>query len=77
MSEDWANKIAQQLLSRGLIETGICLILGAADTGKTTLAAALAVKVCAKAGIGRKAGHKKRIFVQIFKKKLSPNLKNS
>ena len=27
-----------------------------------------AVKVCAKAGIGRKVGHKKRVFVQIFKK---------
>jgi len=42
MSQDWADKIAQQLLGRGLIQTGICLILGAADTGKTTLAAALA-----------------------------------
>ena len=42
MSQDWADKIAQQLLSRGLIQTGIYLILGAADTGKTTLTAALA-----------------------------------
>ena len=42
MSPDWADKIAQQLLSRGSVKTGICLILGAADTGKTTLAAALA-----------------------------------
>jgi len=25
------------------------------------------VKVCAKAGIGRKVGYKKRVFVQIFK----------
>ena len=25
------------------------------------------VKVCAKAGIGRKVGHKKRVFLQIFK----------
>jgi hypothetical protein len=25
-----------------------------------------AVKVCAKAGIGTKAGHKKRVFVQSF-----------
>ena len=41
MSQNWANKIAQQLLSRGLIQTGTCLILGAADTGKTTLAATL------------------------------------
>ncbi|MHC4572296.1 MAG: Clp1/GlmU family protein [Planctomycetota bacterium] len=42
MSEVWADKTAQQLLSRGFVKTGICLILGAADTGKTTLAAALA-----------------------------------
>jgi len=27
-----------------------------------------AVKVCAKARIGRKMGYKKRVFVQIFKK---------
>jgi len=26
-----------------------------------------AVKVCAKARVGRKVGHKKRVFVQIFK----------
>ncbi len=45
MSQDWADKIAQRLLGRGLIQTGICLILGAADTGKTTLAAALASAV--------------------------------
>jgi len=42
MSPDWADKIAQQLLSRGSVKAGLCLILGAADTGKTTLAAALA-----------------------------------
>ncbi len=30
-----------------------------------------AVKVCAKAGIGRKAGHKKTVFVQIFNKTVS------
>jgi len=27
-----------------------------------------AVTVCAKAGIGRKAGHKKYVFMQIFRK---------
>jgi len=27
-----------------------------------------AVEVCIKAGIGRKAGHKKRVFMQIFSK---------
>jgi len=42
MAEDWADKVAQQLMSRGLTQTGICLILGAADTGKTTLAEAIA-----------------------------------
>lgn len=42
MSQDWAERTAEQLLGRGLLQTGKCLILGAADTGKTTLAAALA-----------------------------------
>src|SRR3989304_3571970 len=41
MSPDWADKTAQQLLSKNLIKKGICLILGASDTGKTPLAAAL------------------------------------
>jgi len=52
MSQDWADKIAQQLLSRGLIQTGICLILGAADTGKTTLAAALAKCAASRGPVG-------------------------
>jgi len=30
-----------------------------------------AVKICAKAGIGRKVRHKKPVFMQIFKKKMS------
>jgi len=42
MSKDWADEIAEQLLSRDLMQAGICLILGVADTGKTTLAAVLA-----------------------------------
>lgn len=42
MSQEWADKTAQQILSRRLIGTGVCLVLGAADTGKTSLAAALA-----------------------------------
>jgi len=50
MPEDWADKIAQQLLTRGLIQTGICLILGASDTGKTTLTAALAKYLVSQAG---------------------------
>lgn len=41
MSLNWADNTAQQLLSRGQLKTGICLLLGASDTGKTTLAAAL------------------------------------
>lgn len=41
MSNQWADKIAEQLLSKKLLHKGICLILGASDTGKTTLAAAL------------------------------------
>jgi polynucleotide 5'-hydroxyl-kinase GRC3/NOL9 len=42
MSLDWADKSALQLFSKNLIQKGICLILGASDTGKTTLAEALA-----------------------------------
>lgn len=52
MSQDWADKIAQQILSRGLIQTGICLVLGAADTGKTTLAAALAKHTASSQPVG-------------------------
>ncbi len=52
MSEDWADKIAQQLLSRGLIKTGICLVLGAADTGKTTLTGALAKHLARQQPVG-------------------------
>ena len=42
MSQDWAEKTAQRLLSRDFISPGICLVLGGADTGKTTLTAAVA-----------------------------------
>ena len=52
MSQDWADKIAQQILSRGLVKAGICLILGAADTGKTTLAAALAKRLAENQPVG-------------------------
>ena len=41
MSTDWADKIAERLAGGGLPQTGVCLILGGVDTGKTTLAAAL------------------------------------
>jgi polynucleotide 5'-hydroxyl-kinase GRC3/NOL9 len=52
MSEDWADKIAEGLLSRGLMQTGICLILGAVDTGKTTLAAALSSRLAQSHSVG-------------------------
>ena len=52
MSEDWADKIAQQLISRDLIRPGICLILGAADTGKTSLAAALSKQLSLSGPVG-------------------------
>jgi polynucleotide 5'-hydroxyl-kinase GRC3/NOL9 len=41
MSLNWAENTAGQLLSKDLIRKGICLILGASDTGKTTLVEAL------------------------------------
>ena len=41
MSYEWADKIAQKLISQGSMQKGICLVLGAADSGKTTLVAAL------------------------------------
>jgi polynucleotide 5'-hydroxyl-kinase GRC3/NOL9 len=47
MSPDWADKIAEQLLSEGAVPDGVCLVLGAADTGKTTLIAALARRIAA------------------------------
>ena len=42
MPEDWASKIALDFQRQGLLERGACLILGGADTGKTTLALGLA-----------------------------------
>jgi len=52
MSLDWADNIAQQLLSRGLMQKGICLILGASDTGKTTLTTALAQHLAQRQPVG-------------------------
>ncbi len=55
MSLDWADKTAQPLLDRGLLSAkggGICLILGAVDTGKTTLAIALAKRLAARQPVG-------------------------
>jgi polynucleotide 5'-hydroxyl-kinase GRC3/NOL9 len=47
MSPDWADRIAEQLLSEGSMPDGVCLVLGAADTGKTTLIAAMAKRIAA------------------------------
>ncbi|MHC4474305.1 MAG: Clp1/GlmU family protein [Planctomycetota bacterium] len=47
MAEDWAEKTARQLLGRYPIDKGTVLILGGSDTGKTTLAAALAKQAAA------------------------------
>jgi len=45
MSEDWADRVAQGFQRRGFLERGACLVLGGADTGKTTLALALAARI--------------------------------
>jgi polynucleotide 5'-hydroxyl-kinase GRC3/NOL9 len=47
MSHNWADITAERLLAQGLVGTGVCLILGGSDTGKTTLAAALAKQAAA------------------------------
>jgi len=52
MSWDWADNIARQLSSRGLMQKGICLILGASDTGKTTLTMSLAKQLACRQPIG-------------------------
>ena len=52
MLPDWADNTAQQLLSKDLIQKGICLILGAGDTGKTTLTAALAKRLTKSQPVG-------------------------
>lgn len=49
---DWADNTAEQLLSKDLIQSGICLILGASDTGKTTLAAALTKRLTESKPVG-------------------------
>jgi polynucleotide 5'-hydroxyl-kinase GRC3/NOL9 len=52
MSLDWAENTAQQLLSKDLFKKGICLFLGASDTGKTTLAEALTKQLVKKQMVG-------------------------
>jgi len=51
-SLEWCEKTARQLLDRGLIKKGLCLILGSTDTGKTTLIAALAKHPAKKNAVG-------------------------
>ena len=45
--KDWAEPVAGDLLARGIVRPGLCLFLGAGDTGKTFLAAALANQLTA------------------------------
>jgi polynucleotide 5'-hydroxyl-kinase GRC3/NOL9 len=52
MAQDWADNITQKLLSKSIIQKGICLFLGASDTGKTTLAASLAKRLASKQPVG-------------------------
>ena len=52
MSLDWADEIAQELLTQGLLKTGVCLILGGTDTGKTTLAETLAKRAASSKPVG-------------------------
>ncbi|MBE0535331.1 MAG: hypothetical protein IH624_06630 [Phycisphaerae bacterium] len=43
--ENWVETMVDDLLSRHRLKGGVCLFLGAADTGKTSLAAALAERL--------------------------------
>jgi polynucleotide 5'-hydroxyl-kinase GRC3/NOL9 len=42
MAQNWADKTVKKLIGQGLMHEGVCLVLGAADTGKTSLVQALA-----------------------------------
>jgi len=52
MSTDWADEIAERLSGGRLAQPGVCLILGGVDTGKTTLAAALAGRLTTNGPVG-------------------------
>ena len=52
MSQDWTEQIAEQLIHRNLMRKGTCLVLGSSDTGKTTLAAAIAKHAASSRPIG-------------------------
>lgn len=51
-SSKWPEKTAQQLLDRGRFKKGLYLVLGATDTGKTTLIASLAKHLAKKNTVG-------------------------
>lgn len=52
MSQAWAERTAQQVLDRDTLQRGTCLLLGGVDTGKTTLAVALAKRLSARQPVG-------------------------
>ena len=52
MSTDWADETREKFINRGLPRSGICLILGGVDTGKTTLAAAIAGRLATGGPVG-------------------------
>ncbi len=52
MSTDWADQTQEKFINRGLPRSGICLILGGVDTGKTTLAAAIASRLATGGPVG-------------------------
>ncbi|MHC4186055.1 MAG: Clp1/GlmU family protein [Planctomycetota bacterium] len=48
MSPDWADRIAERLLNEDFTLRGVCLVLGASDTGKTALIGALAKRIASR-----------------------------
>jgi len=51
-SHDWASATAGRLVGRRIVQEGVCLLLGAADTGKTSLALALANAISSQKPVG-------------------------
>lgn len=52
MSTERADETQEKFIKRGLPRSGICLILGGVDTGKTTLAAAIAGRLAESGPVG-------------------------
>lgn len=52
MPRDRADETQEKFIKRGLPRSGICLILGGVDTGKTTLAAAIAGRLAESGPVG-------------------------